>query len=103
MPNETSKAYMIDCGNLKPGDFSNPARGEIWRVMLEKRFFDLVSLSHEMEERRVPVPEGRQWVMALSKLQDEGKFIDEDNLARYAKMIREAAVERKQVRRRGAA
>ena len=97
---------IIDSGlraytrNLKPEDFSNKFRADVFRAISEiEGPVDLVILAEHMERNNVPSPNGKFWAGHLASLLD--LVPDIENVAEYAKIVRQCAIARRLTARRG--
>lgn len=96
---------IIDCGlrvyarNLKPSDFSNKHRAEVFRAIMDiEGPVDLVILAEHMERHKTPAPAGKYWGEHLAGLLDI--VPSTEHVEAYAKLVRQASLTRKLEARR---
>lgn len=89
----------LDCGTLRPADFSSSSRGAAFAAIMAVRHPEIGLVVDHLERAGTPPPPGRTgWGDALARCLDV-TFVEDDAVPEAVKAIKEAAIKRKADRR----
>lgn len=85
----------LDCGTLRPQDFSSPDRGAAFGAVMLERHPELGLVVDRLERDRIPPPENRTgWGDALARLLGVA-FVEDEAIPEAVRRIKEAAAIRR--------
>jgi hypothetical protein len=89
----------LDCGTLRPADFSSPHRGAAFQAIMTVKHPELGLVVDHLERTGAPPPPGRTgWGDALARVLDVA-FVEDEAVPLAVKAIKEAAIARRAERR----
>lgn len=93
----------LDCGALRPADFSSPHRGVAFQAILDERHPEISLVVDRLNRDGHRAPSSRTgWADALARTLDVA-FVDDDAVPEAVRRIKDAALARKIARRLSAA
>lgn len=89
----------LDCGSLRPSDFSTAHRGAAFEAILAVKHPEIGLVVAHLEQHNVPAPPGSTgWGDALARCLDI-TFVEDDAVPDAVRAIKEAAIQRRVDRR----